>query len=120
MSAAKYSFVIEQGATFNLNLQYLDGNDDYVDLSQYSGKMQLRPTVESTTAYITLSSSLQPDNTGINFPQPTSGSINIYISAVSSSLLDFDTAVYDLELYSGSFVARLLEGNVKLSKNVTR
>jgi hypothetical protein len=88
--------------------------------------MQIRPDVASSTVYLTLSSSLQTDGTGLNFSgsngttSPTSGSIGIYISAVSSSALSFDQAVYDLEIFSGSFVSRILEGQVKLSKEVTR
>ena len=126
MAAGRYSFTIEQGSTLNLELQYKDGDGNPIDLTDYSGKMQIRPTVSSTTTYITLSSSLQPDGTGLNFSgsngstPPTSGSIAIYISADSSSLLNFDTGVYDLEISSGSFVERILEGQVKLSLNVTR
>jgi hypothetical protein len=88
--------------------------------------MQIRPSVTSTTVYITLSSSLDADGTGLNFSgsngttPPTSGSIGVYISAASSSALSFDQAVYDLEIYSGSYVSRILEGQVKLSLNVTR
>lgn len=126
MSAGRYSFVIEQGATLNLELQYKDASGNPIDLTDYSGRMQIRPAVTSNTVYITLSSSLQPDGTGLNFSgsngttPPSSGSIGVYISAASSSALSFDQAVYDLEIYSGSFVSRLLEGQVKLSLNVTR
>lgn len=118
--------MIEQGSTLSLELQYKDGNNNPVSLTACSGKMQIRPTVDSSTIYITLSSSLQPDGTGLNFSgsngtTPTnSGSIGVYISAASSSALSFDTAVYDLELTSGSIVTRILEGQVKLSKEVTR
>ena len=72
---------------------------------------------------------INPDGTGINFSgsngstPPTSGSIGIYIAACTSSMLNFDQAVYDLEIYSGSncpYVIRLLEGQVKLSKEITR
>ena len=68
--------------------------------------------------------------TGLNFSgsngttPPTSGSIGVYISAASSSALDFNQGVYDLTIYSGSgdctYVIRLLEGQVKLSKEITR
>lgn len=126
MAAGRYSFVIEQGSTLNLELQYRDSDGNPIDLTDYSGQMQIRPTVASSTIYITLSSSLQTDGTGLNFSgsngttPPTSGSIGIYISAASSSALNFDQAVYDLEISSGSFVSRILEGQVKLSLNVTR
>jgi len=97
MAAGRYSFIIEQGAT----------------------------------VYLTLSSSLESDGTGLNFSgsnnstPPTSGSIGIYIASCTSSMLSFDgPAYYDLELYSGSapcpFTIRLLEGQVQLSKEITR
>jgi len=126
MAAGRYSFIIEQGSTLNLELQYKDSSGTPINLTDYSGKMQIRPSVASSTIYITLSSSLDIDGTGLNFSgsngqtPPSSGSIGVYISAASSSLLNFDTAVYDLELYSGSYVTRILEGQVKLSKEVTR
>jgi len=127
MPAGRYNFVIEQGATFQLDLQYNDSNNAPIDLTGYSGRLQIRQTIPSTAVLLCLSSSLRPDGTGINFSgsngttPPTSGSIGIYISAVSSSQLTFDQAVYDLEIESsGGFVTRLIEGNVQLSKEVTR
>lgn len=126
MSAGRYSFVIEQGSTLSFQLQYKDSDGNPINLSNYGGRMQIRPTLPSSTVYITLSSSLQSDGTGLNFSgsngstDPISGSIGLYISAASSSAFDFDTAVYDLEIYSGSIVNRILEGQIKLSKEVTR
>lgn len=126
MSAGRYSFTIEQGSTLNLELQYKDASGNPIDLTDYSGRMQIRPSTSSPTVYISLSSSLQADGTGLNFSgsngttPPSSGSIGVYISAASSSMLNFDTGVYDLEITSGSFVSRILEGQVKLSLNVTR
>ncbi len=128
MSAGRYSFTIEQGATLDFELAYKDSSNNPIDLTGYQGRMQLRPSVGSDTVYITLSSSLDSDGTGLNFSgsdglnPPTSGTIGIFISANSSSLLDFSEASYDLELATGSefpIVTRLLEGNVKLSKNIT-
>lgn len=119
MAAGKYNFIIEQGTTFTLELQYKDSNSVPVDLTGYTGRMQIRPTIGSPTSYLTLSSSIQPDGTGITFPTPVSGTINLYISAISSSQLTFDQGVYDLEIASGSAVTRLIQGNVQLSKEVT-
>jgi hypothetical protein len=127
MPAGRYNFVIEQGATFQLDLQYKDSNNTPINLTGYSGRLQIRQTTPSPAVLLCLSSSLRPDGTGISFSgssgtnPPTSGSIGIFISAVTSSLLSFDQAVYDLEIESSNgFVIRLIEGNVKLSKEVTR
>lgn len=130
MAAGRYDFTIEQGATTNFELQYKDNRNNPIDLTDYEGRMQIRPFVGSGDVYLTLSSSLGPCGTGLNMSgsngstPPTSGSIGVYISAYSSSLLDWDgNAYYDLELYSGSndcqYVVRLVQGKVKLSKEVT-
>ena len=128
MASGRYSFTIEQGSTLNFELQYKNSSGSAIDLSGYGGKMQIKSNYadNSPTIYLALSSSLQPDGTGLNFSgsngsTPTaSGSIGVFISAATSSLLTFDTALYDLEIASGSIVTRILEGQVKLSKEVTR
>ena len=126
MAAGKHSFIIEQGATTNLNVQWTNNSGSAVDLTGYQARMQIRPGIEASDVYISLSSSLSPDGTGLNLSGSNgttpvqSGSIGIYISAYSSSLLSFNEAFYDLELINGREVTRLLEGKVRLSKNVTR
>ena len=125
MSAGRYPIYIEQGANLDFEVRYTDSSGVPVDLSGYGARMQIRQTLDSSTPYLTLSSSLQPDGTGLNMSgshglkPPTSGSIGVYISAATSSMLTFNTGVYDLEIASGSFVTRLLQGNVQLSKEVT-
>ena len=115
----------------DFEVQYLDSAGNPVDLSGYSARMQIRPSTYSSTVYVTLSSSLQPDGTGLNLSgshslkPPTSGSIGVFISSCTSSLLTFNDAVYDLELfvpYDGgcNYVTRLIQGPVRLSQEVTR
>jgi len=128
MAAGKYSFTIEQGSTVNFEIQYKDSTGTPVNLTGFNGKMMIRSNFadNSPTTYATLSSSLAADGTGLNFSgsngttPPTSGSIGIIISAASSSAFTFDTARYDLEIYSGNTATRLLEGMIKIDKEVTR
>ena len=128
MAAGKYHLILEQGATLNLEVQYKDSTNTPVDITGYTGRMQIRSDYADNNpiTYITLSSSLAADGTGLNFSGSngntplSSGSIGIFISAASSSAFTFDTAKYDLELVSGSVVTRLLQGDVKLLKEVTR
>ena len=132
MAAGNYSFTIEQGATTDFEIVYKDSNGDPIDLTGYNARMQLKDSIGGSSTFLTLSSSLSPDGTGLNLSgsggnaasKPlTSGSIGIFISHATSSNLTFGTAVYDLEIVSGSgntaVVTRLLQGKVNLSKEVT-
>jgi hypothetical protein len=127
MAAAKYSFVIEQGATLDFQIDWTDENGSPMDLTGMHARMQVRPSVESSEIFLNLSSSLSDScGTGLNLSGSNgttplqSGSIGVYVSAASSSLLNFSEAYYDLEVVNGCEVYRLLEGKIKLSKNVTR
>ena len=88
MAAGKYSFVIEQGATTDFEIQYKDSNNNPIDLSDYTGRLQIRSTFAQNSGelFLTLSSSINPDGTGLNFSgsngttPPTSGSIGIFIA----------------------------------------
>jgi hypothetical protein len=128
MAAGKYSFAIEQGATVQFEIQYKDSSNQPIDLSGHTARMQIRPDYADNTAttYANLTTTLDPDGTGLNMSGSSgttplqSGSIGIYISAVSSSAFTFNEAKYDLEIVSGSVVTRILEGCIKLRKEVTR
>ncbi|MCC6475110.1 MAG: hypothetical protein IT514_15355, partial [Burkholderiales bacterium] len=89
-----------------------------VDLTGSTARMQIRPYVESPDADILLS--LTTANGGISLGG-ANGTISLLASAAATAALDFDTAVYDLEVIDGSgLVTRLLSGMVTLSKEVTR
>jgi len=126
MAAGKWNFIIEQGTTVDFSIQYKDKNLVPVNLTGYSGRMQIRSNYadNNPTTYITLSSSLASDGTGLNFTGAATGSIGIFIAACSSSAFTFSNARYDLEIYSGSLecpiTTRILEGQVTISKETTR
>lgn len=128
MSAGRHTFLIEQGATWEARLDYRDSDNNPIDLTYWEGRMHIRPQISSDTVYCYLSSSLDSDGTGITFTPVSgsvtlprsSGSIGLYISAASSSNFSFKEGYFDLEIYSGSRVDRIMEGKIKVSPNVTR
>jgi hypothetical protein len=126
MAAGKWNFTIEQGTTVDFSIQYKDKDLVPINLTNYSGKMQIRSNYadNSPVTYITLSSSRAADGTGLNFTGAATGSIGIFIAACSSSAFTFSSARYDLEIATGSavcpIITRILEGQVNLSKETTR
>lgn len=88
------------------------------DLTGYTARMQIRPSVASETIILSLTS---PDDIIIT---TNDAGIQIVIAASVTETLDFDSAVYDLELenpaLSPPYVHRLVEGEVTLLKEVTR
>ena len=129
MAAGIYNFTIEQGSTVDFEIAYKDSNSDPIDLTGYQARMQIKNLPGGSTTYLTLSSSLDASGTGLNLRGSSgtnpfaSGTIGVYVAAVTSSLLDFNTAFYDLELVSGTgntaTVTRVIQGKVTLDKEVT-
>ena len=126
MAAGRYSFLVEQGATKQFEIVYSDSTGTPVDLTGYTAKMQIRPYAGSDEVYVTLTNTIQPNGTGLNLnglsgTNPySSGSIGVTIAASVTEDFNFGEASYDLELTSGTIVYRILEGKVKLSKEVTK
>lgn len=137
MAAGRYSFTIEQGATLSFELQYTDADGLPVDLTGYTGFMQIRSGYSGsagTVTYLTfpaLSGSqyaegFQSQSAFLSFSgsnlatPPVSGAIGVYAGWYTTQDINFsDTAYYDLEITSGSIRTRLLEGQVQLAKQVT-
>lgn len=88
-----------------------------VNLVGYVARMQVRANLAATSKILDLDSSLKG---GITLGG-SEGVITITVGAATTALLNFASAVYDLELESpdGS-VYRLLEGRISLRKEVTR
>lgn len=131
MSAGRYSFVIEQGATLDLEIIYKDASGTPINLSGYTAAMQIRNTQGGSILYTTLTSSLgnvYNKKSGSAFlslsgstlnKQLTSGSIGVYIGHAVTNTFSFNEGYYDLELTNGQTRVRLLEGKVQVLKQVT-
>jgi hypothetical protein len=123
MIAGLYNFTVEQGATFSrlIEIQYPDPTDLTVflpfDLTGYSASMQIRRTIDSTTAQITLTSS----NGRIEIQSASvSNAIRLNLLPEETSLIETD-GVYDIEIEDASgVISRILKGTVTLSRQVTR
>lgn len=87
-----------------------------VNLTGWTGRMQIRPTVKSTDILIELTT----ENGGMSLG--ADGAVNLVILDVNTSALEFVTAVGDIELVSPSTgdVTRLATITFTLSDEVTR
>ena len=119
MAAGRYDITIEQGATFTLPISYKDSNDAVIDLSSsYTARMKIKESTGGTVIASTESAD-SPKNT-LSIALAASGdNITISMSATNTAALDFETAIYDLELVAASNVDRIIEGRVKLNREVT-
>ena len=117
MTAGFHHFVIEQGATFSKTLTLKDSSDTLINLTGYAGgEMDLRSNHDSSSAYLTLTTSNSRMALG-----GSAGTVTLTISASDSSALDIQDGVYDLELTDGSSnIYRILEGTFQVRPQVSK
>ncbi len=111
-----HHLIIYQGATFRQNFLWQDENENPIDLTGYTARFMARPNVNETTPFITLTT----ENGGITLGG-TDGTIALYMSDTDTAAITAPIGVYDLELaVTAGEVTRLLQGNITISKEVTR
>lgn len=116
MAAGTYDFEIEQGTTFNKEFLYKDVNDDPVNLSGYTARMQVRSTVSSADVLLSLTTSNGRITMG-----GAAGTIDLDLTATDTAAITWRRGVYDLEIVSSNgTVTRLLQGVITISREVTR
>ncbi len=134
MAAGIYNFTIEQGTTFQRTFKYKDASGDPLDLTNHSVRMQIRSDkADKTTSF------LHEFGSGSEFSTQGSGGLfivsasvagqaisvldqfTLFISSSTTETMSFESAIYDIEIEdTGSIVTRLLQGKIKISKEVTR
>lgn len=116
MAAAYYDLLIEQGATFLKTFVWKDSNEDPVDITGYTARMQIRRKKSATTVEHTATT----ENSGITLGD-AAGTVVVTIPATDTADFEFSKGVYDIELIDPQgTVTRLIEGGVEVSKEVTR
>lgn len=118
MTAVKLNLPpIEKGATYSHVVYWraADGTTP-IDITNCTARMQIRPTVESSTLLGELSTF-----NGRLIITGSTGKIELAIAATDTEgLTAFKNAVYDLEVYFPAKTMRLIEGKVTIKEEVTR
>jgi hypothetical protein len=121
MPAGRYDIVVELGATFRRTFQYLDADENAIDLTGWSARMKVRaPDWQGDVVPgFDLSSDASPGGITID---AEAGEITVEVDADDTSAVEDDVCrgVYDIELDDGAgFVVRLIEGRVQFVPQVT-
>lgn len=106
------NIVIDQGATFSLDVEVVDANKNPVNLTGYTFRASMRKTYYSLTA--------------VNFtitpaPDLTTGIFTLDLTATQTSAIKAGRYVYDIEIEDeDGVVTRVFDGIVTVTPEVTR
>jgi hypothetical protein len=111
-SASATQFTVTNGATGN----YISGGlaTAPVDITGYTAAMQMRSYPDNPTAVLTLTT-----DEGISIDGPT-GTITLHATATQTGAINQGPYDYDIEIYQGSSVTRVVQGQIEVSAQVTR
>lgn len=110
MSAPKYNIVVDQGSDYTLNFDFKRDGVPLV-LTGYAIRGHIRPTKSSNT--------LTASFTGTTV-DASAGRFKISLLAATSSALAAGLYYYDVEIYYGASVSRVLQGTLQITQEVTR
>ena len=105
------NLVIDQGATFSTSVTVTDAEGDALNLTSYLLRGQMRKSYASSsyTSFTAVSAT------------PTSGVIDISLTATQTGELKAGRYVYDLEIEdTAGVVTRIVEGIITVTPQVTR
>jgi len=109
---ATYSDIyIDQGSTYSSTIGVTNVDGTPFILTGYSARGQIRKSYNSQNA--------TPFATNINVP--SSGNVNISLTASQTRAMKSGRYVYDVEVYNaGGYVLRIAEGQLEISPASTR
>lgn len=107
--ATNKNLVIDQGATFSANVQFLDTNKNPISLAGYSVRSKMRTSYDAANAATLIATVTNAAN----------GNVNLFLQSANTSLLPQGRYVYDVEAYTGNAVIRIVEGAITVSPGVS-
>jgi hypothetical protein len=110
MAAGKYNITIDQGSDFSIQLTIKESGVAK-NLTGYNARAQLRPSVTSSTLSGTFTCTIT---------NAASGIATMAMGYAATAALVPGKYFYDLEVYTGSVVQRLIQGNATVRGEVTR
>jgi hypothetical protein len=125
-----YNFDMQQGATFQLQINVVDSRNQPIDLTEYSSVMQIRSSYSNTVIAEQLSTAngeiqiplgTNSSNNVMNLTLPASRTANIYVNMLGTTVPPKTIYVYDITLTAANTVAtKILYGSINLYGQVTR
>ena len=108
--ATKANITIDQGTTFSTTISLTDDNGEPINLTDYTGRSQMRKHYTSSNSHsFTVS---------FNSEQ---GTVILEMTPTQTANLVAGRYVYDVEVVSGAnVVSRIIEGIVTVTPEVTR
>jgi len=116
--AAIYDFNITQGSQFDIRLTVKDSNGDPLNLSGYNSRGYLKHRYSDTGAILDLSPAIV-SGSAPDYLTTASGLIDVSLLASQTSALPVVQGVYDIEIYSSTYVDKVIKGVVNVHPEVT-
>lgn len=108
--AVVLNLLIDQGTTFELDLNVSSADGSAKNLTGYTVAGQMRKSYYSTT-YTAFTA---------NITDATAGQLEITLTAAQTSALKAGRYVYDVEITNSSETLRVVEGIITVTPEVTR
>lgn len=121
MSSTTYDLELQQGATYERTIVWQAADGTPRSLAGLQARLQVRGKLDDAAPVLSLTS--EPAAGLVVEPDGETGRLDVRIGADLTGALAVRGGVYDLEVYDPadpSTVHRLLQGRVKLDREVTR
>lgn len=116
--AGEFLMKILQGTTHAWEIEYKDDQGTPIDLTGFQGRGQIRLTSNSPVLAEFIVTIIDPILGKLRIELPYTSTENIFLKG--KGFRDFTNAFYDIEIFDGTKVIRLLNGQVNISPEITK